>query len=156
MYDQTTWRAVGRTTELVELPLVVDRRGDRDLRQQVAEQLRQAIRAGSFAPEARMPSSRALADHLGVSRATVVAALAELDGEGWVESRHGSGTYVTAGIPAGQLEPTIDPHGPRVAAAVEATAGVGSSSTWNRAGRTRRGWSTRPGGGPGGRHPRNG
>ena len=112
-----------RTTELVELPLVVDRRGDRDLRQQVAEQLRQAIRAGSFAPEARMPSSRALADHLGVSRATVVAALAELDGEGWVESRHGSGTYVTAGIPAGQLEPTIDPHGPRVAAAVEATAG---------------------------------
>jgi GntR family transcriptional regulator / MocR family aminotransferase len=112
---------VVRTAELVELPLVLDRRGDGgDLRQQVAEQLRQAMRAGSFASGARMPSSRALADHLGVSRATVVAALAELDGEGWVESRHGSGTYVTAGVEAGQLEPTADPHGARNAAAGDA------------------------------------
>ena len=101
---------MARSSELVELPLVLDRRGDGDLRQQVAEQLRQAIRFGSFASGARMPSSRALAAHLGVSRATVVAALAELDGEGWVESRHGSGTYVAAGIEAGQLGPnTADP-----------------------------------------------
>jgi GntR family transcriptional regulator/MocR family aminotransferase len=114
---------VVRTSELVELPLVLDRRGDGDLRQQVAEQLRQAIRTGSFASGARMPSSRALAAHLGVSRATVVAALAELDGEGWVESRHGSGTYVTAGIEAGQLGPnTADPHGLSIAAADGAVA----------------------------------
>ena len=91
--------------EEVELPLVLDRSGDGDLRQQVAEQLRQAIRTGSFAAGQRLPSSRALATHLQVSRATIVAALAELDGEGWVESRHGSGTYVTAGIESGQLAP---------------------------------------------------
>jgi GntR family transcriptional regulator/MocR family aminotransferase len=92
----------------VELPLALDRTLGGDLRQQVAEQLRQAIRADSFAAGQRLPSSRALASHLDVSRATVVAALAELDGEGWVESRHGSGTYVAAGIQGGQLAPPPD------------------------------------------------
>jgi GntR family transcriptional regulator/MocR family aminotransferase len=106
-----------RTAEQVDLPLVLDRsaRTDggtrRDLRQQVAEQLREAIRSGSFAAGQRLPSSRALADHLGVSRATVVAALAELDGEGWVESRHGSGTYVATGIDGTQLaRPSVAPR----------------------------------------------
>jgi GntR family transcriptional regulator / MocR family aminotransferase len=71
-----------RTAEDVDLPLLVDRTGRGDLRQQVAEQLRSALRAGIFLPGSRLPSSRALAAHLGVSRATVVAALAELEGEG--------------------------------------------------------------------------
>jgi GntR family transcriptional regulator / MocR family aminotransferase len=96
-----------RMTE-VELPIALDRSDDdgrRDLRQQVAEQLRQSIRTGSFAAGQRLPSSRALAAHLGVSRATVVAAVTELEGEGWVESRHGSGTYVAVGIETTQLEP---------------------------------------------------
>jgi GntR family transcriptional regulator / MocR family aminotransferase len=109
-----------RAAEQVDLPLAVDpsaRTGagaGPDLRQQVAEQLREAIRNGSFAAGGRLPSSRALAGHLGVSRATVVAALAELDGEGWVESRHGSGTYVAAGIGGTHLA--------RPAAAAAATA----------------------------------
>jgi GntR family transcriptional regulator/MocR family aminotransferase len=94
-----------RPVDEVELPLAVDRNHDGDLRQQVAEQLRNAIRTGSFEAGQRLPSSRMLAAHLGVSRATVVAALAELDGEGWVESRHGSGTYVATGIESGQLVP---------------------------------------------------
>ena len=96
-----------RMTE-VELPIALDRSDDDgrgDLRQQVAEQLRQSIRTGSFAAGQRLPSSRALAAHLGVSRATVVAAVTELEGEGWVESRHGSGTYVAVGIETTQLEP---------------------------------------------------
>ena len=97
-----------RTTEEVDLPLLLDRTdnaGRPDLRQQVAEQVRQSIRVSSFAAGQRLPSSRALAAHLGVSRATIVAALTELDGEGWVESRHGSGTYVATGIESTQLEP---------------------------------------------------
>lgn len=101
-----------RMTE-VELPIALDRRGDdgrRDLRQQVAEQLRQSIRTGSFAVGHRLPSSRAIAAHLGVSRATVVAAVTELEGEGWVESRHGSGTYVSVGIETTQLEPLAGSH----------------------------------------------
>jgi GntR family transcriptional regulator / MocR family aminotransferase len=96
-----------RRTDEVDLPLTADRSRDGDLRQQVAEQLRQAIRTGSFGPGQRLPSSRVLATHLQMSRATVVAALTELDGEGWVESRHGSGTYVAAGIESGQLAPAV-------------------------------------------------
>jgi GntR family transcriptional regulator / MocR family aminotransferase len=99
-----------RTAEDVDLPLLVDRTGRGDLREQVAEQLRSALRAGAFAAGSRLPSSRSLAAHLGVSRATVVAALAELEGEGWVESRHGSGTYVGPGV---HLEPgAAPPDGP--------------------------------------------
>jgi GntR family transcriptional regulator / MocR family aminotransferase len=99
-----------RTAEEVDLPLLVDRGGRGDLRQQVAEQLRSTLRAGAFPAGSRLPSSRALAAHLGVSRATVVAALAELEGEGWVESRHGSGTYVGPGV---HLEPgAVPPAGP--------------------------------------------
>ena len=94
-------------TDQVEVPLTLDRR-DGDLRQRVAEQLRQAIRTGSFGVGQRVPSSRALASHLGVSRTTVVAALTELDGEGWLESRHGSGTYVAAGIEGCLLAPLVD------------------------------------------------
>lgn len=94
-----------RPIDEIELPLVIDRHRAGDLRNQLAEQLRQAIRSGSFGAGQRLPSSRQLAAHFGVSRATVVAALAELDGEGWVESRHGSGTYVTAGIDSVQLTP---------------------------------------------------
>jgi GntR family transcriptional regulator / MocR family aminotransferase len=107
---------VVRTADEVELPFALDRSHGADLRQQVAEQLRQAIRTGSFGAGQRLPSSRALAGHLGVSRATVVAALAELDGEGWVESRHGSGTYVASGIEGGQLAPLADGNDATVAA----------------------------------------
>jgi GntR family transcriptional regulator / MocR family aminotransferase len=96
-----------RRRDEVDIPMTVHRRRAGDLREQVAEQLRQAIRTGSFGPGERLPSSRALATHLQVSRATVVAALAELDGEGWIESRHGSGTYITAGIERGHLAPAV-------------------------------------------------
>jgi GntR family transcriptional regulator / MocR family aminotransferase len=101
---------VARPAEEVELPIALERTedgGQQDLRQQVAEQLRRSIRSGWFAAGQRLPSSRALAAHLGVSRATVVAALTELDGEGWVDSRHGSGTYVAVGIEATQLESPV-------------------------------------------------
>ncbi|HSK27921.1 MAG TPA: PLP-dependent aminotransferase family protein [Jiangellales bacterium] len=107
---------MARTAEDVDLPLRVGRPRRGDLREQVAEQLRSALRAGAFAPEQRLPSSRALAQHLQVSRATVVAALAELDGEGWVVSRHGSGTYVSDGIELSTPEPPardVTPAGSR-------------------------------------------
>src|SRR4051812_25802764 len=47
------------------------------------------VRAGE-----RLPSSRALASALGVSRTVVTAAYEQLYAEGWLEGRHGSGTYV--------------------------------------------------------------
>src|SRR5437868_8696995 len=44
---------------------------------------------------ARIPSERRLTQELGVSRLTVRAALAELVRDGYLDRRHGSGTYVT-------------------------------------------------------------
>lgn len=79
------------------------RRGDRPLYLQVADQLRAQIESGRLAPQTRLPASRTLAQQLGVNRITVVNAYAELEAEGLVESRVGSGTYVAAApVPDGQ------------------------------------------------------
>lgn len=60
----------------------------------IAEQVREAIRTGAFAPGAKLPPSRALAARLGVARASVVAAVDWLSAEGLVAGRTGSGVYV--------------------------------------------------------------
>jgi DNA-binding transcriptional MocR family regulator len=49
---------------------------------------------GELRPGMRLPSERALAARLSVSRVTVVRALARLRYEGLVHTRHGSGTFV--------------------------------------------------------------
>ena len=60
----------------------------------VADELRRQVASGAFAPGARMPATKDLAEQLGVTRLTVREALAQLETAGLVESRHGSGTYV--------------------------------------------------------------
>jgi DNA-binding transcriptional MocR family regulator len=62
--------------------------------QQLAGRLRREIVAGILPPGSRLPSERSIAAAVGVSRSTVVAALDLLRGEGFVESRQGSGTRV--------------------------------------------------------------
>src|ERR1700754_1246118 len=51
---------------------------------------------GLYAPGAALPSSRALAAELGVSRTTVTAAYDHLIAEGYLESRQGSKTRVAS------------------------------------------------------------
>jgi GntR family transcriptional regulator / MocR family aminotransferase len=58
--------------------------------------LRDAIRSGRLAPGSRLPSSRALAADLGISRGTVSAAFDQLVAEGFLTARQGSGTTVSA------------------------------------------------------------
>jgi GntR family transcriptional regulator/MocR family aminotransferase len=58
----------------------------------------------------RLPSSRGLAAQLGVSRTVVTEAYQQLYAEGWLEGRHGSGTFVAAmetpaAVPAAPREP---------------------------------------------------
>jgi DNA-binding FadR family transcriptional regulator len=60
----------------------------------VADQLRALIEEGEYAPGARLPSERDLADQLGISRPTVREALIALEVEGRVRIRVGSGVYV--------------------------------------------------------------
>src|SRR5580698_7801022 len=65
---------------------------------QVYDQVRGAIQAGALGAGARLPSSRDLADRLGVARATVVSAYEQLLAEGYAEGRRGAGTFVAADL----------------------------------------------------------
>ncbi len=72
------------------------------LYQQIKTYLRQGILSGSLAADTRLPASRQLAQDLGVNRITVENAYAELEAEGLIFSRLGSGTYV---LPPDPLSP---------------------------------------------------
>ncbi len=74
--------------------IYLTRQSDQALYLQVADQLRAKIEAGELPPNTRLPASRVLAKKLGVNRITIVNAYAELEAEGLVISRRGSGTFV--------------------------------------------------------------
>jgi GntR family transcriptional regulator/MocR family aminotransferase len=61
---------------------------------QLESRLRKFIRDGTLASETPLPSSRALASTLRVSRGLVVEAYTQLRAEGYIVTRHGAGTYV--------------------------------------------------------------
>ena len=67
---------------------------------QLARLLVGEILAGHLAHGAMMPGSRSLAQDLGLSRHVVMSALWELELEGWVQSKPGSGTYVAQHPPS--------------------------------------------------------
>src|SRR5437016_2643089 len=76
----------------------------------VESALRDAVRTGRLEVGVRLPSSRSLAGDLGVARNTVAAAYAQLVAEGWLEARHGSGTWVAArAVPSDTVEPAVEP-----------------------------------------------
>ncbi|GAA2456380.1 PLP-dependent aminotransferase family protein [Actinomadura vinacea] len=64
------------------------------MNEQLAGQLRSAMREGRLRAGERLPSSRALAGLIEVSRTVVMEAYGQLYAEGWLEGRHGSGTFV--------------------------------------------------------------
>jgi GntR family transcriptional regulator/MocR family aminotransferase len=84
------------STSSPELFVRLDRSRPRGLRAQLERSLRDAIRAGRLRPGARLPSSRALAADLRVTRGVVVAAYDQLTAEGYLTSRQGQGTVVNA------------------------------------------------------------
>jgi GntR family transcriptional regulator/MocR family aminotransferase len=77
----------------------LDRGGSIPLHTQVYTGLRDSILEGRLHPGASMPSTRDLPSLLGVGRNTVLAAYDELQAEGFIESRVGSGTYVARRLP---------------------------------------------------------
>lgn len=62
----------------------------------IAASIRAAILSDEFKPGARLPSGDELAEFFGVVRATVASAVRVLQDEGYVQSRTGSGVYVTS------------------------------------------------------------
>jgi len=103
MSAMTTLRAARRPKVsaspdiLPHLPL--DRRMSTPLHRQIYAGLRGAILGGSLRAGQRVPSTRALADQLTVSRFPVLAAYEQLLHEGYLEGRVGSGTFVSASLP---------------------------------------------------------
>ncbi|MDQ3064275.1 MAG: PLP-dependent aminotransferase family protein [Acidobacteriota bacterium] len=71
---------------------------------QLYETLRRAILSGQLPAESQVPSTRALAEQLAVSRMTVVNAYDQLLAEGYIEGVSGSGTYVASVLPEEMLE----------------------------------------------------
>lgn len=65
------------------------------LRARVQRAIRQLILDGALEVGRPLPASRALAQSLGVSRDTVEAAYSQLDAEGFIERRVGSGSFVS-------------------------------------------------------------
>ena len=80
--------------EMVQL----DREAHEPLHQQLYRQIRDELRSGNFSAT-RLPSSRALAVDLGISRLTVNLAFAKLHAEGYLVTRPGAGTFVADPLP---------------------------------------------------------
>lgn len=79
--------------------LSVDRLLHQSLQHQLVRQIRHFILSGRLHQGARMPSTRSLAEELGVSRITVTLAYDQLSSEGYMEARRGSGMYVCSTLP---------------------------------------------------------
>ncbi len=92
--------------------LELDRDGPEPMYEQLERTLRDAIRTGRVPAGSRLPSSRALAAELGISRGVITSAYEQLAAEGYLESRQGAPVRVAGGIrtqpprsPAPPLEP---------------------------------------------------
>ena len=100
-----------RRTPAIPPLLAIDRRLGRPLYRQLYDGYREAIVNGRARPGQRLPSTRALAAELGISRITVLTAFEQLVAEGYFESRVGAGTVVARSLPD-ELEA---PHSPDAA-----------------------------------------
>lgn len=69
--------------------------GDGPAYQQLTRALKAAILNGSLSAGTRLPPTRSLAQELGMSRITVLSAYDQLRAEGYLQSRVGSGSYVS-------------------------------------------------------------
>jgi GntR family transcriptional regulator / MocR family aminotransferase len=108
------WRSI-IAFEMIRL----DRASAEPLHLQLYRQIRDELRSGSFGDGAsRLPSSRALAVDLGISRLTVNLAFSKLHAEGYLQSKARSGIFVADPLPEAFLsaptqsrkaQPTIQP-----------------------------------------------
>ena len=87
-------------------------RGGAPLYEQLYRALKADILSGVLPGGGKLPSGRALSEHLGVSRVTVETAYAQLLAEGYVTSRERAGYFVEAVTPAAPPLPEPEPAAP--------------------------------------------
>jgi GntR family transcriptional regulator / MocR family aminotransferase len=78
--------------------IAVHRKGEKPLHRQIYDAFRAMILERRLQPGQQIPSTRALAGELGISRIPVLGAYAQLLAEGYIESRSGAGTFVTSSL----------------------------------------------------------
>jgi DNA-binding transcriptional MocR family regulator len=86
------------------LPLHLQPESHIPLYVQLRDQLRALVHSGELRTGDRIPASRELAGQLGVHRATVANAYAELESEGLIQGHVGRGTFICK-MPVGQFSP---------------------------------------------------
>src|SRR5947208_6487823 len=96
-----------RRRSIIALEMIrLVRKSAEPLHQQLYRQIRDELVSGSFSNNSsRLPSSRALATDLGISRLTVNLAFEKLHAEGYLRTRIGSGTFVADSLPETFLSP---------------------------------------------------
>lgn len=95
----------------MELLISVDPATDVPLHRQVYDGIRHAILSGHLRPGDRLPATRSLAEQLSLSRQTVTDAYDQLEVEGYVRGRRGSGTYVAPDVLEDSRLSAPIPHG---------------------------------------------
>lgn len=65
----------------------------------IAQAVMRDVRRGRLHAGQRLPGSRTLADQLGVHRNTVLAALTELESQGWISTEQARGTFISEALP---------------------------------------------------------
>lgn len=96
-----------KTASFISLGFVgLDHESELPLYRQLYETLRESILTGQLKGGTRLPSTRALAEELDISRNTVINAFSQLTAEGYLDSRTGFGTCVTENLPEEILQIT--------------------------------------------------
>src|SRR5215813_15091141 len=84
-----------------------ERTSGRPFYKQIYDGYRAAILSGRLQPGQRLPSTRALAVELKISRLPVINAYEQLLHEGYIEGKPGAGTFVKDSIPDELTRPVI-------------------------------------------------
>jgi len=87
--------------------LWLNRTAEVSLREQLITQVVLGILCKELAPGQRLPSTRDLSRRFGIHANTASAAYRQLEEEGWVEMRHGSGVFVRSTRPEAPLTPEM-------------------------------------------------
>jgi GntR family transcriptional regulator / MocR family aminotransferase len=90
---------VQKASSALQPVIAVDRGSTKPLHKQIYDAYRSMILGGSLQPGQQIPSTRALASDLKVSRIPVLTAYAQLLAEGYFEARTGAGTFVCSSLP---------------------------------------------------------
>ena len=84
------------------------------LQKQIQTMVAEGILSGRFRPGEKLPSSRGLARHLGISRITVTLAYTELQADDYVVSRGRSGYFISENAPQPRLKGLVASRDDRV------------------------------------------